>query len=238
MAKKNVYFKHFNTASQGHTLATLWANGDTDAIALFWLLLELVSRFEDPEKGNDARGKITISWSVLAHETKWKPSKCRRVLARIVPVSEIEMTEFENGYVSFLVRNWLKFQETRGGKKEQKTVGTILSNIRGERREERVVEEKEQNSSPPPTGIQNFEAQFHPERERFESALRLISAWDSVRHHFGAFVARFRSYDEWREWGNGFMVSVEKKQFSSPSERSRYITVSILREIGAIEAVA
>lgn len=239
MKKKNVYFKHFNNASQGHTLSTLWANGDTEAIALFWLLLELVSRFEDPEKGNDARGKITISWSVLARETKWSRPKCRRTLLRIVPISEIEMTEHENGYVSFSIRNWMNFQENRGGKKEQKTVGTKLSNIRGEKIDVRGVEERGENPPPPPPpGTQNFEAQFHPDRDRFESALRLISAWDSVRYHFGAFVTRFRSYDEWREWGNGLMSGVEKKQFGSASERTRYVTVAILREIGAIEVVA
>jgi hypothetical protein len=116
MANKNSWFKHYNNASQGHTLSVLWANGDTEGIALFWLLLELISRFEDPEK----RGHMTISWSVLSRETNWKQSKCRRVLARISPVANFEMNEEKDGYVSFLVHNWAKLQENRGGKREAK----------------------------------------------------------------------------------------------------------------------
>ena len=130
MAQKNAWFKHYNNASNGHTLSVLWSNNDTEAIALFWLILELVSRFEDESK----RGFTTISWSTISRETGWKPSKCRRVLARISPVSKIEINEEQTGYVSFLVPNWLNYQENRGGKKSSKME---QNSDRGEKREER-----------------------------------------------------------------------------------------------------
>lgn len=113
---RNKWFKHYNTASQGETLTTLWANNDTEAIALFWLLLELVSRLESDEK----RGEIQISWRVIARETGWKPTKCRRVMARILAISKIGMTEEQTGNVSFLIPNWLKLQGTWGGKRESR----------------------------------------------------------------------------------------------------------------------
>lgn len=136
------WFKHFNTASQGHTLSTLWANNDTEAIALFWLLLELVSRFEDRDSEDGKRGEITISWSVLARETNWKPSKCRRVLARIAPISKIEISEKQEGYVSFLIPNWLEFQENRGQKKSKKSGKTTGRCIEDRGEDERPIDEK------------------------------------------------------------------------------------------------
>ena len=127
----NPWFKHWSNSSQGHTLSTLWANGDCEGIALFWLILELVCRYK---KRDSDVGEITISWDALSRETNWKPSKCRRVLARISPVSQIEMNEKQNGYVSFLVHNWLKYQDSRGGKRLSKKE---QNPVRREKREER-----------------------------------------------------------------------------------------------------
>jgi hypothetical protein len=113
---KNSWFKHYNNASQGQTLSVLWANSDTEAIALFWLLLEMVSRWED----ESTRGEIEISWALLARETNWKPTKCKRVMTRILSVSKIEMNEKQTGNVAFLVPNWMKLQGTWGGKRESR----------------------------------------------------------------------------------------------------------------------
>ncbi len=128
--KKNAWFKHYNNATQGHTLSVLWSNGDTEAIAMFWLILELVSRYES----DVSRGEMTVSWNTIGRETNWKPSKCRRVLARISPVSKIEITEKPGGYVTFLVPNWSILQENRGAKKSLKKTE---NSDRGERIEER-----------------------------------------------------------------------------------------------------
>lgn len=139
MVSKNKWFKHYNSASQGATLRSLWDAGDYEAYGLFWQLLELVSRFEDHEE----RGKITISWSVISRETGWKPSKCVRVLSRICSVSKIEMEEKPEGNVSFLVPNWLELQENRGGKRLPKKVQS-LTDVRCKIEDERCkIKEKE-----------------------------------------------------------------------------------------------
>lgn len=115
----NYYFKHLNTASQGATLSTLLANNDYEAYAAFWVLLELVSRFED--RGDaEKRGEITISWNRYGREINMKPTKSRRVLSRIASVSKIEIIEKPDGNVTFRVPNWLKLQETRGEKNTKK----------------------------------------------------------------------------------------------------------------------
>lgn len=112
------WFKHYNTASEGNSLRLLWDSNDFEAYGLWWRLLELVSRWEKPEE----RGKITLSWNLLARETKWKPSKCRRVLSRISSVSQIELNEKPDGTFSFLVPNWSEYQENRGSKNSLKKV--------------------------------------------------------------------------------------------------------------------
>jgi hypothetical protein len=115
---KNTWFKHYNTASEGHTLRTLLDNGDLEAYAMFWVLHELISKFEN----NDARGKVTLAWRTLARAMNWKPSKCVRVLVRISAVSQLQfihdMDGKPEGNVTVLSPNWLELQENRGGKRE------------------------------------------------------------------------------------------------------------------------
>lgn len=127
------WFKHYNTASQGVSLRRLWDAKDYEAYGLFWILLEMLSRFERPEN----RGKMEINWHVLARETNWKPTKCRRVLSRICSVSKIDMTEKPDGNVSFLVPNWLELQENRGRKKGYKSDKTP-GEVRGKKKEIRT----------------------------------------------------------------------------------------------------
>lgn len=108
------WFKHYNNASSGASLRSLWDNGDYEAYGLFWRLLELLCQFED----KDRPGSMTISWALLARETGWKPTKCRRVLSRICLISKIDMEEIREGYVTFLLPKWLELQSSWGGKRE------------------------------------------------------------------------------------------------------------------------
>lgn len=133
-----MWFKHYNTASEGNTLSLLWSNSDYEAIALWWRVLELISKWEKEEE----RGRVLLSWLLLARETNWKPSKCRRVLARISSVSQIELREEQNGNFSLLLPNWMELQETRGGKRAAKKEQKV---DRGKKREERG-KNKEQNA--------------------------------------------------------------------------------------------
>ena len=138
----NKWFKHYNTASQGHSLSLLWASSDTEAIALWWLLLELISRWEDCY----ARGTVALSYPLLERETGWKRSKCRRVLARISSVAEVAISEINETTFAFTVPNWLELQETRGGKRVSKKEQKPEREER-EEREERIID-KEQPQIP------------------------------------------------------------------------------------------
>lgn len=117
---KNKWFKHYNDSSQGLTIRTLLDQQDYEAVALWWVIHELISRYES----YDARGKVVISEKTLAREINMKPSRTERVLGRISAVSQLrydyETDEKQGRNISFLSPNWLKLQETRGGKRQAK----------------------------------------------------------------------------------------------------------------------
>lgn len=117
-----------------------WANGDHDAIAAFWLILELISRHEDR---NAAPGYIKLSPAVLKNLMHKNERGLVAVLSKVssyfgeglvitwsklgsnmgsnmVETSIPHMTLVSDQFVQFFCRKWLKFQERRGGKQSQK----------------------------------------------------------------------------------------------------------------------
>jgi hypothetical protein len=121
------WFKHYSDASDGLSLKTLWSNKDYEAIAVFWRLLELLS------KHNSNDGVLTANWSFLSRETGMKPTKCRRVLARISAVSLVRYEHETDEIQPFLVPKWPEFQETRGKKKVKS-----FAKVPGEDRREKI----------------------------------------------------------------------------------------------------
>lgn len=115
------WFKHYNNAHEGQLIGDLLAQKEYDAVALFYILMELISRFEDPE----TRGRASIPLDRIARAMNMKPSRTDRLLTRISLVSRsdliCETDEKQPRNRVFLMRNWLKFQETRGGKREAKS---------------------------------------------------------------------------------------------------------------------
>lgn len=108
------WFKHYSSASEGLSLKTLWSNKDYEAIAVFWRLCELLSTHDSKD------GILKTNFLFIARETGMKPSKCRRVLARISAVSLLRFQHDTDEIQEFLVPKWSEFQETRGKKKDKK----------------------------------------------------------------------------------------------------------------------
>lgn len=106
------WFKHFSNASQGASLRRLWDEGHFAAYSLYWMILEMVARWED----KNSPGSMTINWSVLARETGWKRPRCRSELARITSVTEIVLEEFHDGSIKLTVPKWSELQTSWGGK--------------------------------------------------------------------------------------------------------------------------
>lgn len=149
---KNAWFKHYNSAHEGHLVGNLIANQQYDAMALWWVILEFVSKFETDEE----RGKCTVPLSRIARAINMKPSRCERLLLQISSVSsqdlQVEIDSKPERNVSFLLRNWLELQENRGGKREskkdQKADRGKKEEVRSKNEEERGREEPSSDGLP------------------------------------------------------------------------------------------
>jgi hypothetical protein len=145
---KLTWFKHYNTASSGLTLRSLWDSKHYEAFALYWLVLEMVSRWES----SDERGKLTVPLSVLSRETGWKQDKLVRELLRLQSDSlsivfhdqDTTNTSRKTKSVTILISKWLELQEHRGGKRFTKTNQTLIKTPgEGEVRSEKLDTEIE-----------------------------------------------------------------------------------------------
>lgn len=125
------WFKHYNTAHQGKTLRALWDQKQFEAYSLFWMLLETISRWEDENR----RGYLKIPLATLKRETGWNEQHLIRVLKQIDPtltellpnscqtfteLSGVQVKLNLDKTLELFAPNWLKLQETRGGKRLSK----------------------------------------------------------------------------------------------------------------------
>lgn len=132
---KNVWFKHYNEAHDGNTMSQLWAEKDFEAIAFYWAVLEMVSRWEDPEKRGSWTGKLSIFKTKLGLNCQ----KSRKLLLRIALTFKMEVKWNLDESFTVFIPNWSKLQETRGGKREAKTSKVLQrKEERGKRKEERT----------------------------------------------------------------------------------------------------
>lgn len=114
------WFKHYNEASEGQLIGNLIAEKNYEAVVLWWVILENVSRFESENE----RGVAQVSIDRLAKQMNMKPTKIERLLGHIAFVSQSDLIcetgEKQGRYVTFRLRKWLELQETRGGKRSAK----------------------------------------------------------------------------------------------------------------------
>lgn len=174
------WFKHYNTAHEGQLIGDLLVQKEYEAVALFYVLMELISRFEDPE----TRGRASIPVERIARAMNMKPTRIDRLLGCISSVSRsdliCETDEKQPRNRVFLMRNWMKYQETRGGKREAKIE---QSAGRSKKREDRSKKEEGRSKNKNkniyiPEGVENAPARVGVGSE----------IWEAYR---GAYKARY-----------------------------------------------
>jgi len=115
----STWFKHFNTAHRGQLITDLMSQKRYDCVALWYVLLEFVSRYEEEH----ASGVASIPIATLARAMNMKPTRTHRLLTHISLVSRSDLIcktdEKQKGNVVFLLANWSKLQETRDAKRER-----------------------------------------------------------------------------------------------------------------------
>lgn len=112
----NWYFKHSNTAHEGRSIQDCLDMGKPELIAYYWIILELVSRYETFED----RGKLQISKASLMRILRKKAKTVQECMNNLCTLFSIEVEEIPDGFYSIRVPKWLELQETRGGKKRAK----------------------------------------------------------------------------------------------------------------------
>lgn len=111
------WFKHYNDAHEGQTIAQLWAEpGGGEVIGFYWTVLEMVSRWEDQEK----RGTWCANLSIFRSKLGMNRQKSRKLLRKIVETFHVEISWKSEESFELSIPKWLELQETRGGKREAK----------------------------------------------------------------------------------------------------------------------
>lgn len=111
------WFKHYNTAAIGSSFDRLRSNRDFETMACYWMILELLSRHEDPEN----RGSMEIPHRLIYQTWNVNSQRADKIVSKIVLnfANTISIVKLEQTY-KVLVHNWLELQETRGGKRTAK----------------------------------------------------------------------------------------------------------------------
>jgi len=110
VAKGYPWFKHFASASQGESLKLLIVEGELESVAIFWIILELVCRWEKPE----SPGRITVSWKLLSKETHCLIPKLRKRLFKLTQNSLIRLSDEIEARFELSVPMWAELQRRHG----------------------------------------------------------------------------------------------------------------------------
>jgi heme-degrading monooxygenase HmoA len=111
------WFKHYNDAHEGQTIAQLWAEpGGGEVVGFYWTILEMVSRWEDQEK----RGSWCANLSIFKSKLGMNRQKSRKLLQKISETFQMKVFWKSDESFELFVPKWLELQETRGGKREAK----------------------------------------------------------------------------------------------------------------------
>ena len=137
----NKWFKHWNTAHEGLSIQSFITEKNLEAVAAYWILLELVSQFEH----EDARGHVDIPVSLLAKRWNMTQPKVERMLAQLSvkmrSTFKCILSDSQPKVASISLANWLELQEARGGKRsaknEQKAGRSKKREVRSKKKEKR-----------------------------------------------------------------------------------------------------
>lgn len=114
----NYYFKHHNEASNGSSLRALIDERDWETYSMFWIILELVSRWEK----YDRRGYIEISERTLCRELNTNMRKIRRCLGKVSAMFGWSFSNVSEGFVSIFVPNFAEYQGSRFKKSDRSKI--------------------------------------------------------------------------------------------------------------------
>jgi hypothetical protein len=116
MAKNDTWFKHYNTAHEGLSILNCLGDKEVELIAYYYIVLELVSKYEAEEN----RGNLEISLTAFCRILHMNRRKLVKTLPKLQRYFGVCFEYVSDKFVRLSIPNWLKYQERRGGKREAK----------------------------------------------------------------------------------------------------------------------
>jgi hypothetical protein len=128
------WFKHFGNAHEG-SLANLIANKDYESVALYWIILECLCRFEDPKKP----GELRISKHLISKKMNMSWVKLQRKLGQLALNMQMH---FESTLDPLWVIQIDKFAELNnwGGSRSRQDLLKTPVEDRRKKKEDRYIE--------------------------------------------------------------------------------------------------
>lgn len=218
------WFKHYNEASSGGSIRNLIDEKDYRTVACYWVLLELISRDEKPEK----RGFAVFSKSRLKRIWSVNERTLVDTCLKLASYFNCDFSQLTGNFVSFYLPNWLELQENRGGKriaKKQQSPGEVE-----ERSKKREVEVRSDEAL---KNIQKFEEQFKKPEEwvskNLDLAFKVLHPKahppPEIKRNLMSIQKNFIDEDNFKIWINGVLGSENCKE-------PKYLAAAILKEIG------
>lgn len=129
------WFKHFANASEGASIRSLIDSRHLDTIAIYWMILECLCRFEDNKKP----GSMLIAWATLCRVTGCRRPALRSHCARIASVSLMQYEDVTDMLVRVDIPKWLELQ-SQYARSQRHPKGISPVEDRREKKEEREKE--------------------------------------------------------------------------------------------------
>lgn len=222
MASKLPWFKHYNTSHEGQSLSELWAKKDFETIAFYWSLLEMVSRYEDLNE----RGKWSSQLSIFKLKLNLNSQRSRKLLVQISQTFQVKVEWKSDESFTVFIPNWLKLQETRGGKNLPKL---NQKGVRSKKREDRgeIVDVKNMSHT------EKHVLSMTPVAQTLKSFFN-----DNKMSQLEKFIPEILKYfvnvESFDNWYQGLVKSKAFPKDQDFANQTRYVVGSLKRELGLI----
>lgn len=132
MKRQRGYFKHFNDASRGDTLAILARKKKYLSICLWWLYLEVAN-----QKNNSGKGSIDLDLLCGMYNIKKKSVvHYNNAISELTDSFEWSIDHFK---VHFVFHNYAEYQEKRGKKKKNSNARKVPIKDRDKREIDKTI---------------------------------------------------------------------------------------------------
>lgn len=222
MKKRRGYFKHYNDASVGESLAVLARRKEYLSICLFWHSLEILN-----QKNTNTATIFIESLSLLYNARK------RTIIKSYQAISDVTDTfdfNYNNSKLTFSIANYSEYQESRGKKSSKKSAKKVP--IKDKRLK---IKDKRLNIC----SAREQEIQFDAD---FQKSKKLLTEKYELRYlspHVPEIYKFFSSTENLKDWLKSLHTAdkIKNLDWADVEQRAvikRYISAALKKEVGLV----